>query len=105
MLRSVRQWALALMCLGLIGCAQNPAKMSQSEVEGLLKTELAEFKLKEMSITPNSGGGGFTGSGLGSDGTKYKITVIQDLNESKLSYTAVSESDPDEKKSGSLQLK
>ncbi len=102
MRRIIHTWALMLVFLGLTGCQQNPATMPQSEVEGLLKKNL-EFK--EMTITPNPAGGGYTGNGLATDGTKFKITVTQDAQARKLTYSAVSESDPDEVKSGSLELK
>ncbi len=102
MRRIIPMWALVLVCFALTGCPQNPATMSQTEVEGLLKKNL-EFK--EMTITPNPAGGGYTGNGLATDGTKFKITVTQDKQARKLTYAAVSESDPDEVKTGSLELK
>lgn len=103
MRRIIQNLLLLLVFLGLTGCAKNPATMSQAEVEALLQKE---WSFKQMTITPNPDGGGFTGTGLDPDGTKFKITVIQDAKERKLSYSAVSESDPDERKApGVLQLK
>ena len=97
-----KQFVAVLLCLAIAGCQPNPATMPQAEVEALLQKSLA---FKEMTITPNPGGGGYTGSGVATDGTKFKITVTQDVQARKLSYSAVSESDATEVKEGSLELK
>lgn len=89
---------LLALLVGLSGCGKNPATYTKSEVEALLKTNL---ELKEVSLDAQPEGG-FTGTGKGNDGTPYKLTVVQDKKESKLSYTAQSTSD-DEMKSGFIK--
>jgi hypothetical protein len=101
MLRSA-QWVLVLFVCVVLGCQKNPAQMTQTEVEALLKSNVT---FKEMSITPNPSGGGYTGSGKGTDGTPYKITVTQDVQARKLTYAIVSEVDPDENYKGVMELK
>lgn len=96
------RWFLVLVFLVVTGCQQNPGNMSQADVEKLLNEK---FQFKTMTITPNPSGGGYTGNGLATDGSKYKITVVQDSQARKLSYSAVNESDSTEEISGSLELK
>ena len=102
MCRFIHTCALVVLFIGLTGCPQNPATMTQAEVEALLNKNL---QFKTMTIAPNPAGGGYTGNGQATDGTKYKITVTQDVQARKLTYSAVSESDPDEVLNGSLELK
>lgn len=98
--RTIHMLGLVLALLVLAGCPQNPATMNQAEVEAYLKENIS---LKEVAMTPNPAGGGFTGTGKGSDGSNYKITVTQDLKEGKLSYSA--ESDSGDTRSGFKQVK
>ena len=48
------------------------------------------LELKDVSITEKPDGG-YKGTGIAKDGTKYELTVTQDENEKKLSYRAKSE--------------
>lgn len=100
MRRTIHMLGLVLAVLVLAGCPQNPATMNQAQVEAFLKESMT---LKEVAMTPNPAGGGFTGTGKASDGSNYKITVIQDLKEGKLSYSA--ESDSGDTQSGFKQMK
>lgn len=100
MRRTIQWLMLVFVFLGLAGCPQNPATMTQSQVEGLLKETLS---LKEVTITPNATGDGFSGTGKAADGTNVKLTVTQDAKARKLSYS--SENDSGDIDSGSVQLK
>lgn len=97
---TIQTLMLVFAFLGLAGCPQNPATMNQTQVEAFLKENMS---LKEVAMTPNPAGGGFTGTGQATDGTKYKITVTQDLKEGKISYSA--ESDSGDTRSGFKQVK
>lgn len=97
---TIQTLMLVFAFLGLAGCPQNPATMTQSQVEVLLKENLS---LKEVTIAPNATGDGFSGTGKASDGTKVKLTVTQDAKARKLSYS--SEDDSGDINSGSIQLK
>lgn len=100
MRRTVHTLSVMLVLVALAGCPQNPATMTQSQVEGLLKETLS---LKEVAITPNATGDGFSGTGKAADGTNVKLTVTQDAKARKLSYS--SENDSGDIDSGSVQLK
>lgn len=100
MRRAIHTLSLVLVFVALAGCPQNPATMTQAQVEGLLKETLS---LKEVTIAPNASGDGFSGTGQAADGTKVKLTVTQDAKARKLSYS--SENDSGDIDSGSIQLK
>jgi hypothetical protein len=99
MRRAFSTVAIALVMIGLVGCPKNPANLSKPEVETLLKDQLT---LKSVTIEAKPEGGGFTGTGQGSDGTEYKLDVKQDSKESKLTYTAESKNG-EEIKSGFIK--
>lgn len=84
---AIHTLAILFILVGLTGCPTNPANMGKAEVEKLLTDQLS---LKSVSIDAKPQGGGFTGTGQGTDGVDYKIDVVQNAAEKKLSYTAES---------------
>ncbi|MDB5339932.1 MAG: hypothetical protein JWN70_5551 [Planctomycetaceae bacterium] len=98
---AIHTLAIILILVGLTGCPTNPASMGKAEVEKLLTDNLA---LKSVTIAAKPQGGGFTGTGQGTDGVEYKIDVIQDAAQKKLSYTAESKNG-EEVKSGHIMHK
>lgn len=81
---------LILVILSLTGCPKNPASLGKAEVEAMLKDK-DKLDLKSITLDAKPQGGGYSGTGQGTDGTEYKIDVVQDPKESKLSYTAESQ--------------
>ena len=95
---AIHTLAIVLILVGLTGCPTNPANMGKAEVEKVLTDSLS---LKSVSIEAKPQGGGFSGTGQGTDGIEYKIDVIQDPAQKKLSYTAESKNG-EEVKSGHI---
>ena len=100
--RVIHLFAIALVIVVLTGCGKNPAYLGKADVEAHLKEVLS---LKSVSMDAKTGGGGFTGSGQANDGDEYTIDVVQDPQQSQLSYTATSKKDRDDVRTGSLKNK
>jgi hypothetical protein len=66
------------------GCSKDPGSMSKADIEVKLKETL---ELRDVSLT-ESPDGGYTGSGMKDDGTKFTISVIQKKNDKLLWYSA-----------------
>jgi hypothetical protein len=79
---------LIFVCLVCHGCGNtsHPGNWPQSEIEAyMLKTE--NPRMSEVSIKPDPEGG-FSGTGKSADGETFQLTIKQDADLKRLSWSA-----------------
>ncbi len=84
MKRSCVCFGVLLSAVLFLGCAsESPGTWKQPKVESEISQRL---KLKNITLTPVTGG--YTGTGTAEDGETYKLRITQDAAKGRLDYVA-----------------
>ncbi len=72
------------LCIGLLGCRENPGKWSADQVKVKIMESL---ELNNVTLTPLPTGG-FSGIGQRADGETLTFTILQDAAAHRMSWDA-----------------
>ncbi len=83
--KSIAWVVLTGIAISLPGCSDNPGSWPQPKVEAKVAESL---DLSQITLTPGTEQGVFTGTGKHAGGETFKLTVTQNASDKRISWEA-----------------